>query len=164
MHHHGDAASDSGIDTDMDSDYTSIASSNYQFREEAGRRFVTTSKFLEPWLLNAILRTWVTVGSMDLMRLIYCQMIRRRKSDCRIYRITIRLFLDGILLLLYIRSLHWLVTTLPHKNNQESWRKGNSSGRWNREWIVVCGGCTGVSRGESCRDWFIAYSTHRYSW
>jgi hypothetical protein len=32
------AASDSGIDTDMDSDYISISSTNYQFREESGRR------------------------------------------------------------------------------------------------------------------------------
>jgi hypothetical protein len=32
------AASDSGIDTDMDSDYISVSSTNYQFREESGRR------------------------------------------------------------------------------------------------------------------------------
>ena len=38
MHEDEDTASDSGIDTDMDSDYTSVASTNYQFRQEAGRR------------------------------------------------------------------------------------------------------------------------------
>ena len=34
-----DTASDSGVDTDVDSDYTSISSMNYQFREESGRRY-----------------------------------------------------------------------------------------------------------------------------
>lgn len=33
-----DTASDSGIDTDMTSEYTSINSTNYQFHEEEGRR------------------------------------------------------------------------------------------------------------------------------
>ena len=42
-----DTDSDSGIDTDMDSDYTSISSTNYQYREESGRRSVSkTSSFI----------------------------------------------------------------------------------------------------------------------
>jgi hypothetical protein len=75
---------DSGVVTDMTSDFESITSSNYAFREEGGRRYFSPGA-VQKLRLG---RTQMMVGFTVLrMRRITCRMMRMKWSDCRIYSI-----------------------------------------------------------------------------